>query len=172
MKSFFDTVFHRASVRSFNSDPISDAEWDTLLKSAMAAPSAVNKQPWDFIVIDDRRTLDALAAELPYAKMAAEAPAAVVVCAVPARANEGKLEYAVVDASLACENLLLAADALGLGAVWTALYPQSVRENVARRVLGIPEDVVPLAFVPIGKPRGETKAKDKFLPGRIHRGRW
>ena len=92
MKSFFDTVFHRASVRSFNSDPISDAEWDTLLKSAMAAPSAVNKQPWDFIVIDDRRTLDALAAELPYAKMATEAPAAVVVCAVPARANEGKLD--------------------------------------------------------------------------------
>jgi nitroreductase len=132
----------------------------------------VNKQPWEFVIVEERAILDALAAELPFAKMAAEAPAAIVACAVPARAYEGKIEYAVIDASLACENLLLAADALGLGAVWTALYPQAQHEAVARRLLGIPEGIVALALIPVGRPRGETRPKDKFRPELIHRGRW
>ncbi len=172
MKGFFDTVFHRASVRSFTSVPLTAAEVDSLMRAAMAAPSAVNKQPWDFILVDDRATLDALAAALPYAKMAAEAPFAVVACAVPSRAFERSLELAVIDTSLACENLLLAVDALGLGAVWTALYPEAGRQSEARRILGIPADVLPLAFIPIGKPRTEAVPKDKYRPELIHRGRW
>jgi nitroreductase len=172
MKDFFETVHNRASVRSFKPDPVTGLEWDALLRAAMAAPSAVNRQPWEFIVIEDRKTLDTLADALPYAKMAREAPAAVVVCGVPARAFEGKLEFAVIDASLACENLLLAAEALGLGAVWTAVYPEPSREDPVRKLLGIPAEVVPLAFVPIGKPAGETKPKDKFRGDFIHRESW
>ncbi|MEI6876575.1 MAG: nitroreductase family protein, partial [Spirochaetota bacterium] len=99
-------------------------------------------------------------------------PLGIVVCALPKDAYEGKTEYAVIDASCAAENLLLAADALGLGAVWTALYPQPAREASARRLLGIPEDVIPLAFIPIGRPRGEILPKEKFKEAKVHRGRW
>jgi len=172
MVSFFDVVFHRRSVRSFTADPIAESELDQLLAAAMAAPSAKNRQPWEFIVVTDRGILDRFAAELPYAKMAREAQMGIVVCADPSQANQGKPEYAVIDASCACENLLLAADALGLGAVWTALYPQPDRQAIARRELGIPEAVIPLAFIPIGRPRNEGRVIDKFRVEKIHRGRW
>ncbi|HUW40160.1 MAG TPA: nitroreductase family protein [Rectinemataceae bacterium] len=172
MKSFFETVFHRASVRSYDSRPIPEAVWDHVLRAAMAAPTAVNRQPWEFVVIEHRATLDALAEGLPYAKMAKQAPGAVLVCAVPARANQQRAEYAVLDASAACENILLAADALGLGAVWTAVYPQADRQTVVRQILGVPEDVIPLAFIPIGYPKVEEHPKDKYRPELIHRERW
>jgi nitroreductase len=172
MKDFFETVHNRASVRSFKPDRVTGPEWDALLRAAMAAPSAVNRQPWEFIIIEDRATLDKLADALPYAKMAKQASGAVVVCAVPSRAFEGKLEFAIIDSSLACENLLLAAEALGLGAVWTAVYPESFREAPVRELLGIPADIIPLAFVPVGRPAGDTKPKDKYRSDYIHRESW
>lgn len=169
---FFEVVFSRTSVRSFNDRPLRSQEWDSLLRAAMAAPSAVNLQPWDFIIVENRETLQRLAAELPYAKMAAQAGGAVVVCSTPHRANQGMEEYAVIDASAACENLLLAATALGLGAVWTAVYPNADREAVVRRILGIPADVLPLALVPVGEPKGPQHPKDKYNSSMIHRERW
>jgi nitroreductase len=172
MKNFFETVFHRASVRNFGAGRISAEDWDRLLRAAMAAPTAVNRQPWEFIVIEERTTLAALADSLPYAKMAKQAAGAVLVCAVPERANQQRVEYAVIDASAACENLLLAADALGLGAVWTAVYPQADRQAFVRRILGIPENVIPLALVPIGYPAVDERPKDKYRPEFVHRERW
>ncbi|MDA8410750.1 MAG: nitroreductase family protein [Treponema sp.] len=172
MKDFFETAAHRSSVRSFAPQPIEPGEWEKLLRAAMAAPSAVNRQPWEFIIIENRATLDALAEALPYAKMARHAPGAVLVCADPLRAHQGKVEYAVLDASAACENLLLAADALGLGAVWTAVYPQADRQAVVRKLLGIPEGIIPLALVPVGHPKGEQRPQDKYKPELIHREGW
>ena len=172
MKDFFETVHHRASERGFLPDPVSPEQWDALLKAAMAAPSAVNMQPWEFVAIEERSMLDALAKALPYAKMALEAPAGLVVCAVTERAFEKREEYAVIDASLAAENFLLAVDALGLGAVWTALYPDPEREIACRRILGIPDSVTPLAFIPFGVPRAPTKPKDKYRQELVHRNRW
>jgi nitroreductase len=172
MKSFFDTVFHRSSVRSFTSDPVTEEEVESLLKAAMAAPSAVNRQPWEFITITDKGILEKLADRLPYAKMAKMAPLGIVVCADPDLAHEGKIEYAVIDAACACENLLLAADALGLGAVWTAVYPQPGREAIVRDVLQIPQKIIPLAFIPIGRPRGEERPKDKYKAEKVHREKW
>lgn len=169
---FLAVVHGRSSVRSFLPDPVSEAEWETLLRAAMAAPTAVNRQPWEFIIIEQRATLDTLADGLPFAKMARQAPGAVLICADPARAHQGRVEYAVIDASAACENLLLAAEALGLGAVWTAVYPQADRQAFVRATLGIPEGIVPLALVPVGHPRGEPAPKDKWKPALIHRERW
>ena len=172
MKTFFEILAHRSSVRNFTPEPIKPEEWDRLLRAAMSAPSAVNRQPWDFVMIESREMLDALAEALPYAKMAKEAPGAILVCTDPARAHQGRAEYAVIDASAACENILLAAEALGLGAVWTAVYPQPDRQAVVRKLLGIPEEVIPLALVPIGHPKGEQRPKDKYKPELIHRERW
>ena len=168
----FEAIAKRASVRNFSPRPLTAAEWDRLLRAAMAAPSAVNRQPWDFVVIEDRATLRRLADALPYAKMTAEAGGAVLVCGSPARAWGASRDFAVIDATLAAENLLLAATALGLGAVWTAVYPEPDREAAVRDILGVPTDVIPLALVPVGVPAGPVQAKEKFRPELVHRGTW
>jgi nitroreductase len=168
----FEAIARRTSVRRYGSRRLNEAEWERLLRAAMAAPSAVDRRPWDFVVVEERKTLEALAAALPYAKMAAGAAGAVVVCASPGRAFQGSRDFALLDATAALENLLLAAAALGLGAVWTALYPEADREEAARAILGIPADVIPLALVPIGEPQGPAEPKDKYDPERIRRERW
>jgi nitroreductase len=162
----------RASVRAFKDEAIASELWEKLLRAAMAAPSAMNCQPWEFIVVRKREVLEALAAALPYAKMAAQAGGALVACALPEKAFQGSKALAVIDASLACENFLLAASALGLGAVWTALHPDSDREISVRRILGIPKDVIPLAFIPVGYPAESPAAKDKYKPASAHWERW
>lgn len=118
----------------------------------MAAPSAVNRQPWAFVVVDDRELLRELSGALPFAKMAAHAPLAVVVCGDLSRNPGASGDWWVMDASAASENLLLAAHALGLGAVWTGVYPRDERVEAVRRVLGLPADVVPLNLIPVGYP--------------------
>ena len=167
------SVIHaRKSVRSFTGAPVSKADLETILRAGMAAPTAMNKQPWSFVVVTDRRKLDALAAALPSAKMLAKAGAALVVCTDPELAIGKSLDYAVIDASLAGENILLAVEALGLGAVWTACYPDAARMKTVRIALGIPENIIPLNVIPVGVPTGEDKPKDKFKREKIHWGKW
>lgn len=146
---------------------------DIMLKAAMAAPSAVNKQPWAFIVIDDRDVLNKLAEVLPYAKMTAEAPMAIVVCGDLAKSLNGEFgKYWMLDCSAASENLLLAAEALELGAVWTAIYPEEQRIENVRKVLSLPEHIVPFNLIPIGYPQRNEEAKDKFKQENIHYNQW
>lgn len=167
-----ETLFHRKSVRHFTGAAVSKEALETLLRAGMAAPSAVNKQPWAFVAVTLRETMDQLAEGLPYARMLAQAGAAIVVCGIPEKANNGMLEYAVIDCSAATENILLAAEAMGLGAVWTAVYPRPEREAWVRHVLDLPGNVLPLCVIPIGHPTGVDQAKDKFNPGNIHWERW
>jgi nitroreductase len=96
----------------------------------------------------------------------------VIVCALPEKAHEKRLEYAVLDTACASQNILLAAEALGLGAVWTAAYPKAERMAYVRQILGIPQDVIPLSVIPIGKPTGEDKPKDKWNPAAVHWAKW
>jgi nitroreductase len=167
------TVIHnRKSVRNFTGESIKQADLDILLKAAMAAPSAVNCQPWEFIVVTDRKTLDALANALPFAKMLFKAGAALIVCGVPAKAHKQMDEYAVIDPALASQNILLAAEAIGLGALWTAAYPYPDRMQSVKTILSIPSNVIPLNVIPIGHPTGDDKPKDKFNLKKIHKERW
>ena len=138
-----------------------------ILKAGMAAPSGKDVRPWELIVIDDREVLDSMAAVLPYAKMLKEAPMAIVVCG-----DTTKSSYWYLDCSAATQNVLLAAEALGLGAVWTAAYPYEDRIDVVRQNTGLPENIVPLCVIPIGYPDGPQKAKDKFDPQRVHRNKY
>ena len=113
-----ENIFARKSVRTYTPQPIEKEKVDLLVKAAMAAPTAVNKQPWAFVVVDDRKVLDKLAAELPYAKMTAQAPLAIVVCGDLSKALNGETDrYWMLDCSAASENLLLAAESMGLRAV-------------------------------------------------------
>jgi len=167
------TVIHkRKSVRNFTGESIQQSDIDILLKAAMAAPSAVNCQPWEFIVVTDRKTLDALGEALPYAKMIFKAGAAIIVCGVPAHAHRQMNEYAVIDSTLASQNILLAAETIGLGALWTAVYPYFDRMQSVKTILHIPPHIIPLNVIPIGHPTGEDTPKEKFNPEKIHKEQW
>jgi len=172
MSDTLSVIHSRKSVRSFTGQSVSKNALDKIIRAGMAAPPAVNKQPWAFVVITDRKTLDTLAAGLPNAKMLDKAGAAIIVCAIPEKAYEKSLELAVIDSTCASENILLAAEALGLGAVWTAAYPYKDRMDVARKVLNIPQDIIPLNVIPIGHPTGTDKPKDKYKSENIHWEKW
>ncbi|NTV30148.1 MAG: nitroreductase family protein [Candidatus Omnitrophica bacterium] len=165
-------IHSRKSVRHFTGQPVSADLLNRIVRAGMAAPTAVNMQPWSFVVVTDRAMLDALAAGLPYAKMLDKAGAAIVVCALPDKAFQKKTEFAIIDASCASENILLAIEALGLGGVWTAAYPDPERMDLVRKVLGVPAEVIPLNVIPVGHPDGTDQPKDKFHPENIHLEKW
>jgi nitroreductase len=165
-------IRNRRSVRNYTGESVTQGQLEILLDAGMAAPSAVNCQPWEFVVVTDRKTLDKLGDVLPYAKMIYTAGAAIIVCGIPSKAHKQMVEYAVIDSTLASENILLAAEALGLGAIWTAAYPYPDRMKSVRSILNIPSEVIPLNVIPVGHPTGEDKPKEKFNPNKIHREKW
>lgn len=159
-----ENIFQRKSVRDYTSQPVEEEKINTLLKAAMAAPSGKDRRPWEFVVITERAILDSMAIELNNAKMLAKAPLAIVVCG-----DTTVSSYWYLDCATASQNILLAAEALGLGAVWTASYPYTDRMEVARHYARLPENVLPLCVIPIGYPSGDTQPKDKFNEAKIHR---
>ena len=166
-----EAILARRSIRKFTAEPVSDEAVRALLEAAMAAPSANNQQPWHFVVIRERKTLDAIPGVHPHAQMIRQAPLAVLVCA-DTTVEPTPVGYWIQDCSAATENLLVAAQALGLGAVWLGGYPREDRVSGVRRLLGLPEHVVPMALVPVGHP-GETKPPaGRYQESRVHRDRW
>ena len=163
----------RTSVRKFTDSPVSRKTLETVIRAGMAAPTAGNKQPWDFIGIDDKKILEALAAPLPYASFTKNAPAAIVVCGNIERAFEGDEEpFWIQDAAAACQNILLACEALGLGAVWTGIHPMKDRVVAVSKILNLPSHVIPLALIPLGKPHTKLAPKDKWNPDFLHWQTW
>jgi len=163
-----EVIHNRKSVRHFTDQPVSKEQIEILLRAGMAAPTAVNRQPWAFYVVTQRETLDALGEQLPYAKMLHQAQAAIVVCGDMEKAGNLKEKgYWVQDCAAATENILLAAESMGLGAVWTASYPYDDRTEVVIRELELPKKYVPLNVIPIGYPTGEDMPKDKWKPENI-----
>lgn len=167
-----DNIATRASVRQFTDQPVPDAVMEEILRAGMAAPSAVNKQPWAFVVVTAPERIAALNEVHPYANLKT-ATAAVIVCGDMEKALEGRArEYWVQDCSAVTENILLAAHALGLGAVWCGVYPSPDRVSAVSEVLGLPGSIVPLNIVTMGYPAAEVQPKDKWDPARIHYQQW
>jgi len=161
-------IHSRKSVRHFTNQAVSEQQIELLLRAGMAAPTAVNRQPWAFYVVTQRETLDALGEQLPYAKMLFQAQAAIVVCGDMEKAGNLKEQaYWVQDCSAATQNILLAAESIGLGAVWTAAFPYDDRTKVVIETLNLPGHHVPLNVIPIGYPTGEDKPKDKWKPENV-----
>ena len=172
-KSTLDIIHQRKSVRNFTDQKVSKDQLETIVKAGMAAPTAVNKQPWAFVAIDDRATLDKLGDKLPYAKMLKQATSAIVVCGDLNKTLKGWEEiFWVQDCSAATQNILLAAEAMGLGAVWTAAYPAKDREKSVIDILNLPKHIIPLCVIPIGYPTGKDKPKDKWKPENLHWQKW
>ena len=172
LKDALSVIQERKSVRNYTGETVSREDIDSLLHAAMCAPVAVNMRPWKFIVITNRTTLAELADGLPYAKMLVKAGTAIVVCAMPDEAAGGSEIFAILDCACATENILLAAEAMGLGAVWTAVYPRKEIMDFVRMKLNIPLNVIPLNVIPVGYPVGEEEAKDKYDSRNIHWEKW
>ena len=166
-------IHQRKSVRNYTDRPVSKEKLLTIVKAGMAAPTAMNKQPWTFIMTTEKEILAELSSVLAYGKMIKNAGATITVCGVPSEALPGEANRMwVQDCSAATENILLAAEALGLGAVWVGIYPIQENINKVRKVLKMSGDVVPLAVVSIGYPKGTEKPKDKYKPTKVHWQKW
>jgi len=163
------SVIHsRKSVRNFVPDkPVSEENIQKIVRAGMAAPSGRDLRPWEIVVINDRETMDMLAAQLPYAKMLETATLAIVVCGDTTRSH-----LWVYDCSAVTQNILLAVEALGLGAVWTAAHPYEDRMSAVANAVGLPAHVLPLAVIPIGYPNGDFEPKEKFDETKVHFNKW
>jgi len=167
-KELIETIFARRSIRKYTAEQVSEKDLKTLLEATMAAPSASNRKPWHFVIVTDRKKLDDLAEAHPYGKMLFDAPLCIAVCGdktISAR-------FWVQDCSAATENLLLAAAALGLGAVWLGVHPREDRVAAIKRVLNIPETIIPLNLVSIGHPAEYKEPRTQYDEMRVHREHW
>ena len=179
---FLSVIHSRKCVRNYTGELVSKSDIEDLLKAGMAAPSGGDRRPWAFIAVTQREKLDKLLEVMPFNKMLKEAGAAIVVCGIPIESlvkmkpirlvSPVPHDYWAQDCSAATENILLAAEAKGLGAVWLAVYPVEFKIEALRKFFGIPENVMPLNIISIGHPLGDEKPKNKFDPKNIHWEKW
>lgn len=162
-----ETIFSRKSVRNFTDQPVSNEDLELLVRAGMAAPSGMNRQPWEFLIIQDKAKMVELSGKLPYALMMKEAQALIVVVGNPELSP-----YWYLDCSAAAQNILLAAESIGLGAVWTAGYPYEDRMDIIASAFSIPRPFRPLCTIPIGYPKGDLKPKDKWKQEKLHMNEW
>lgn len=165
-----EALMTRRSIRKYTAESVPESLIKTILEAAMMAPSAGNQQPWQFILVRKKPTLQAIADSHPHAAMLREAPLAIVVC------GDLRLEkhpgYWIQDCSAATENLLLAAHALGLGAVWLGVYPRQERVDAIRNLFHLPEFIMPLAVVAVGYPAENKSIPQRFDPEKLHDEQW
>ena len=165
-----EAIFLRRSVRKFTKEKVAAEAIEYILKAAMAAPSAGNQQPWEFVVIDDRTVLNKIPSVHPYAEMMKEASVAILVCGNLER--EERKGFWIQDCAAATENLLLAATTQGLGSVWLGVYPREDRVEGLRALLQLPEHIVPFALVPVGEPDEHKPPSNRYDAARVHRNKW
>ncbi len=163
-----EVIFTRRSIRKYTDEPVPDEQIKTLLEAGMNAPSANNRQPWHFIVVDERERMDAIMEVHPYSRMLAQAPLAIVVCADITRSER----YWQQDCAAATENILLAARALGLGSVWLGVYPKEARVEGVTEIFKLPEHVRPLCVIAVGHPAVEAGRVERYDPAKVHQNQW
>ncbi|MGD0709275.1 MAG: nitroreductase family protein [Anaerolineaceae bacterium] len=165
-----EAIMSRRSVRQFTNEPVTKEQIDILLHAAMQAPSAGNGQPWHFVVVQERATLDQIPNVHPYAQMLKEAPLAILVCGSEAQTRYAN--YWTLDCSAATQNLLLAAHAIGLGSVWLGIHPNEERIASIMKLIPLPEKVHPLSLVAVGHPREMPARTNRYKPERVHYEHW
>ncbi len=172
VKQKLDFIFGRRSIRRFKPGEVSEETVRILLEAAMAAPSAQACDPWRFVVIRQRETLQKIAEILPYGKMMAQAAVGMVVCGDMEAAHDHQLSYLLQDCSAAMENLLVAVHTLGLGACWLGIHPREKRVQSISQLLKLPATVIPVAGVAIGYPGEEKEPRTRFNAAYVHKEQW
>ena len=161
-----EAIFTRTSVRSYESRPVEDGKIEKILRAAMAAPSAMNQQPWEFYVVTNKDTLQELSQASPYTGMTADAPAALVLCS---RKTDVKVPDLIdVDMALATENILLEIEALGLGGVMLGIAPFEERMEKVAKALDLPEHLSVFTVIPFGYPAKKNPQQNRYDESRVH----
>ena len=163
-----ETIFNRKSVRKYTERPVEKEKLETLVRAGMAAPSSRDRRPWEFVIVTDRDLLDKMGEGLPLARMLKETKQAIIVCGDTVKSENAWQ----LDCSATAQNILLAAESMGLGAVWTAAYPYPERMKIIQNALQLPEHILPLTVIPLGYPTGIEKPKDKYNKKQIHYNGW
>jgi nitroreductase len=167
-----DFIFGRRSIRVYAPGEVSEGTVTKLMEAAMAAPSAVAKDPWRFVVIREKQTLSAIADALPNGKMLATAAVGIAICGDLEVAHDRQLSYLLQDCSAAIENLLLAAHVLGLGACWLGVHPREDRVRRIRELLSLPGSVIPVACIAIGNPGEDKEPRTRYHRDYVHLEKW
>lgn len=171
-KYMHNSIFKRTSIRHYTEEEVSDEQLNVLLKAAMAAPSANNLQPWEFVIIKDRHTLDKIRYFHLYSAMLKEAPVAILVCGDEIKKTDDGHEFWQQDCSAATENLLIEATELGLGGVWLGVYPNETYVKKLQNLLELPKNIIPFSIVSIGYPAADHHPKNKYDELKIHYEKW
>ena len=170
MNPMLDFIWTRRSVRTFTPEPVAEADVRSMLEAAMAAPSACCKDPWEFIVLRQAAARKAVASCLPNGGFLADAPLGIIVCGYPKRAHAESLSYLLQDCSAAIENILLAANALGLGSCWLGIHPREERIAALHKALDFPSGCPPVAAIAIGHPLQRPEPRTRFDPAKVRDG--
>ncbi len=165
-------ILGRRSIRVYRPGEVSEEAVRRILEAAMAAPSAVAKDPWRFVVVRNPATLGRIADVLPNGGMLRDAAVGIIVCGDLEAAHDRQLSYLLQDCAAAVENLLLAAHALGLGACWLGIHPREERIRKISEILALPSSVIPVAGVAIGWPGEEKESRTRYNPANIHHEKW
>lgn len=170
--SVIEAIMTRTSIRQYTDEKLTDAEIETLLKAGMAAPSACNLQPWRFVVVTDPEVKQAISNQIKPAGPAAKAPTVIVVCGDMDATFEPAPGYWAEDCSAVTENILLAAHAMDLGAVWMGVYPQKERYEFLADLLGLPSNIKAFGMIAVGHPTEKPAPKEKWDASKVHFEKW
>jgi nitroreductase len=167
MMTTVETIYARRSIRQYQDKTVEKDKLETLLKAAMAAPSAMNIKPWEFVVVTDSKILAEIRSSLMFGKH--NAPAAIVVCGNTSFFKHPMASrFWVQDCSAATENILLAAVELGLGTVWLGVHPIHNYKKRISKILSLPDNVIPLNVIYVGYPAEEKTPRTQYNPERVH----
>ncbi len=165
-----ESILTRRSIRQYTAQKVPEDKIKRILQAAMYAPSAMNMQPWHFIVIDRKELIEGFLKVVPHADMLKQAPLAIVFCGDTS--IEKNIDYIVQDCSASIENSLLAAHAIGLGAVWIGVYPdKNLIENI-RHHFSLSENIIPISAIAVGFPAEVKNTENRYNSERIHTNKW
>lgn len=167
-----NVIFGRRSIRKYQQQEVEEEKIQKILEAGMAAPSAVAKDPWHFIVCTHPDTLKRISEGLPNGKMLADAPLGFVICGDIRQAHGNQMSYMIQDCTAAIENMLIAIHMLQLGGCWLGVHPREDRVKHIQDLFTLPETIIPIACISVGYPAEEKEARTRFDPNKVHYERW
>ena len=170
--AILENIDTRRSVRTYTDEPVTEEQIEKMLRAAMAAPNAANEQPWEFVVVTDKSILGQMKSVNQYAAYAGHAPLAILVCLNTTKDKTDGMS--ILDIGMASENLMLAAHALGLGSVFTGIYPLKDRMEKASQLFKLPPEISPIGLIIIGHPKTTARksAEARYNTAVIHKNTW
>ena len=162
-----EAVLKRRSIREFNDQPITDELIRELLESAMAAPSACNKQPWEFYVVKSKSLQEQLHHVSRYSNM--NSSLIIIIAGNDRRSLAHRVnDFWIQDCSAAIENMLLSATSLGIASCWCGLFPLTTPVKKVKAILGLEDHIIPMALIHLGYSDAVAAPRTQYDEKRIH----